>query len=119
MRVLAHRAARERIESTGAEFVAFQRTVPAMDITRRETDSLRDWEAHTRLGAGVRLLKNGVLPFVVSPCRECAELLRSWPADAVVLDWMVIGAAVAAEGAGVPAVVLVHCPYPLPVEGAP
>jgi len=119
VKVLAHCAARERIEATGAEFVAFERTVPAMDITRRDTDSLRDWEAHTRLGAGVRLLRNGLLPFVLSAARECAELLERWPADAVVLDWMLTGAAIAAEGASVPAVVLVHCPYPFPVEGAP
>jgi UDP:flavonoid glycosyltransferase YjiC (YdhE family) len=119
VRVLAHRAARERIERTGAEFVEFQRTVPAMDITRRETDSIRDWEARTRLGAGMRLLKNGLFAFVVNASRECAEQLESWPADVVVFDWMLSGAAIAAEGAGVPAVALVHCPYPLPVDGAP
>jgi len=119
VRVLAHRAARERIERTGAEFVAFERTVPAMDLTRRDTDSLRDWEARTRLGSGVRLLKNGLLPFVVNASRECSEVLEHWPADVVVLDWMLTGAAVAAEGAGVSAVALVHCPYPLPVDGAP
>jgi len=119
VRVLAHRAARERIESTGAEFVAFQRTVPDMDITTRETDSLRDWEARTRFGASVRLIKNAVLPFVVNASRDCAELLDGWPADVVVMDWMLTGAAVAAEGASIPAVALVHCPYPLPVDGVP
>ena len=119
VRVLAHRAARERIERTGAEFVEFRRAVPEMDITRRDTDSLRDWEARTRLGSGMRLLKNGLFPFVVNASRECAEILERWPADVVALDWMLTGAAIAAEGAGVPAVALVHCPYPLPVDGAP
>jgi MGT family glycosyltransferase len=119
VRVLAHRAARERVERTGAEFLEFRRAVPAMDITRRETDSLRDWEARTRLGSGMRLLKNGLFPFVVNASRECAEILERWPADAVVLDWMLTGAAIAAEGARVPAVALVHCPYPLPVDGVP
>jgi MGT family glycosyltransferase len=119
VRVLAHRAARERIERTGAEFIEFQRTLPDLDITRRETDTLRDWEARTRSGAGMRLLKNGLFAFVLNLSRECAELLNDWPADVVVFDWMLIGAAVAAERAGVPAVALVHCPYPLPVDGAP
>jgi MGT family glycosyltransferase len=119
VRVLAHSAARERIERTGAEFLELRRTVPAMDLTRRDTDSLRDWEARTRPGAGIRLLKNGLLPFVVNMSRECAAVLESWPADVVVLDWMLMGAAIAAEGAHVPAVALVHCPYPLPVDGAP
>jgi UDP:flavonoid glycosyltransferase YjiC (YdhE family) len=119
VRVLAHRAARERIERTGAEFVEFQRADPDFDISRRETDSIRDWEARTRLGAGMRMLKNGLFAFVVDVSRDCAELLERWPADVVVFDWMLTGAAVAAEGAGVPAVALVHCPYPLPLDGVP
>jgi MGT family glycosyltransferase len=119
VRVLAHRAARERIERTGAEFVEFRRAHPDFDITRRESDSLRDWEARTRFGAGMRVLKNGLFAFVVDVSRECAELLERWPADVVVFDWMLSGAAVAAEGAGVPAVALVHCPYPLPLDGVP
>jgi MGT family glycosyltransferase len=119
VRVLAHRAARERIEGTGAEFVEFQRARPDFDISRRETDSLRDWDARTRFGAGMRVLKNGLFAFVVDVSRECAELLERSPADVVVFDWMLTGAAVAAEGADVPAIALVHCPYPLPVDGVP
>ena len=119
VRVLAHRAARERIECTGAQFVEFKRAHPDFDITRRETDSLRDWEAHTRFGAGIRLLKNALFAFVVNVSRECSDLLERWPADVVVFDWMLTGAAVAAEAAEVPAFALVHCPYPLPVEGVP
>jgi hypothetical protein len=72
-----------------------------------------------RDGAGIRLLKNGLFAFVVNVSRECADLLERWPADVVVFDWMLTGAAVAAEAAGLPAFALVHCPYPLPVEGVP
>lgn len=32
---------------------------------------------------------------------------------------MLPGAGIAAEGFGLPAIALVHCPYPLPVRGAP
>jgi hypothetical protein len=32
---------------------------------------------------------------------------------------LLVGAAVAAEATGLPAVALVHCPYPLPAEGVP
>ncbi|HLM87206.1 MAG TPA: nucleotide disphospho-sugar-binding domain-containing protein [Solirubrobacteraceae bacterium] len=119
VRVLAHRAARERIEATGAEFVPFRRAQPDLDISRRETDTLRDWQARTRPGAGMRLLRNGLFAFVLDVSRDCAELLARWPADVVAFDWMLIGGAIAAQGAGVPAVALVHCPYPLPVAGAP
>jgi UDP:flavonoid glycosyltransferase YjiC (YdhE family) len=119
VRVLAHSAARERIERTGAEFVPFRLTLPDMDLTRPETDTLRDWEARTKPGAGMRMLKNFLFAFVVNMSRECADLLEDWPADVVVFDWTMIGAAVAAEGAGLPAIALLHCPYPLPVDGAP
>jgi UDP:flavonoid glycosyltransferase YjiC (YdhE family) len=119
VRVLAHRAARERIEGTGAQFVEFRRSRPDFDITRRETDSLRDWEARTRFGAGVRSLRNALFAFVGNVSCECAELLDSRPADAMVFDWMLAGAAIAAERAGLPALELVHCPYPLPVQGVP
>jgi MGT family glycosyltransferase len=119
VRVLAHRAAQARIQDTGAEFVAFERALPDLDITRRETDTIRDWDARTRLGAGMRMLENGMFAFVVEVADECAELLRDWPAEVVVFDWLMTGAAIAAEEAGLPAVALVHCPYPLPVAGAP
>jgi UDP:flavonoid glycosyltransferase YjiC (YdhE family) len=119
VRVLAHRAARERVERTGAEFVAFERMHPDMDISRRETDTLRDWEAHTKLGAGFRLLRDGLFGPVRDTARDCAEELAEHPAELVILDWMLPGAAVAAEAAGIPAIVLVHCPYPLPSPGSP
>jgi UDP:flavonoid glycosyltransferase YjiC (YdhE family) len=119
VRVLAHRAARERIEGTGAEFVELRRALPDMDTARPEDDSLRDWEARTRLGAALRVRDNWLVGLLLDTTRECAELLKGRPADVVVLDWMLPGAAVAAEGAGVPAVALVHCPFPLPIDGAP
>jgi MGT family glycosyltransferase len=119
VRVLAHRAARQRIERTGAQFVEFQRALPDLDITRRESDTLRDWEARTRAGAGMRLLKNGLFVWVLNVSRDCTAALGDWPAEVMLFDWMLLGAAVSAEAAGVPAVALVHCPYPLPAEGAP
>jgi UDP:flavonoid glycosyltransferase YjiC (YdhE family) len=119
VRVLAHRTARERVEGTGAQFVEFQRALPDMDMSQRENDVLRDWEAHTRIGAARRVRDNLLVGLLLDTARECAELLEDWPADVVVLDWMLPGAAVAAEGAGVPAVALVHCPLPLPIDGVP
>jgi UDP:flavonoid glycosyltransferase YjiC (YdhE family) len=119
VRVLAHRAARERVLATGAEFVAFERAQPDLDLTRRETDTLRDWQAHTRIGASLRVLRNGVFAFLLDVSRECASQLGERPADVVLFDWMLGGAGIAAEGAGVPSAALVHCPYPFPVPGVP
>ncbi len=120
VRVLAHRAARERIERTGAEFVEYRRagTLPDLDITRRETDSVRDWEARTSLGAAKRM-RDALIEPIADGAWETTQLLDGWSADVVVFDWLFSGAAVAAEHAGIPAVALVHCPYPLPARGAP
>jgi UDP:flavonoid glycosyltransferase YjiC (YdhE family) len=119
VRVLAHRAARERVRSTGAEFVEFRRVLPDLDMAQPESDVLRDWEAHTRIGAALRVRDNLLVGLLLDTARECAEILEDWQADVAVLDWMLPGAAVAAEGARVPAVALVHGPFPLPIEGAP
>jgi UDP:flavonoid glycosyltransferase YjiC (YdhE family) len=119
VRVLAHSAAHERVAATGAELVPFTRAKPELDISRREHDTLRDWQTRTWASAGLRLLRNGIFAFVLDVSRDCAEQLAAWPADAVLYDWMLTGAGVAADGAHVPAVALVHCPYPLPVRGAP
>jgi MGT family glycosyltransferase len=118
VRVLAHHAARERIEDTGAEFVAFKQALPDLDITRRETDSIRDWDARTALG-GAKRMRDAVIAPVPDATREIIGLLDDWNADVLVFDWLFVGAAVAAEHAGIPGVALVHCPYPLPVPGAP
>ncbi|MHB1538127.1 MAG: glycosyltransferase [Solirubrobacteraceae bacterium] len=117
--VLAHEAAAARVQATGAELVPFAQVQPELDITRRETDTLRDWQARSKLGGGRRLMLNGLFAFVLGVSRECGELLARWPADVVLFDWMFTGAAISAEGAGVPAIALVHCPYPYPVDGAP
>jgi MGT family glycosyltransferase len=119
VRVLAHRATRERVEATGAEFVEFRRAFPEMDITRRDTDTLRDWEPRNPISYVRVMLKDVMFAFVEDVARDCVELLEDWTADVVVFDWMLIGAAIAAERAGLPAVTLVHCPYTLPVDGAP
>jgi UDP:flavonoid glycosyltransferase YjiC (YdhE family) len=118
VRVLGHRAARERIESTGAEFVAYQRAMPDLDITRPETDPIRDWEARTQLGAAKRL-RDGVLAPMPDGTRDVIDALEGWRADVVVFDWLIPAAAIAAELADLPAAALVHCPYPYPARGAP
>ncbi len=118
VRVVAHSAARARIEQTGAEFVAIRKWLPDLDITHPETDPIRDWEARTPLGAAKRMRDAPIAP-LRDAVRENVELLGDWGADVVVFDWLFIAAPVAAEYAGIPAVALVHCPYPLPVRGAP
>jgi UDP:flavonoid glycosyltransferase YjiC (YdhE family) len=118
VRVVAHSAARARIERTGAEFVAIRRWLPDLDITHPETDPVRDWEARTPVGAAKRM-RDAQIATLRDATREDVELLGGWSADVIVFDWLFIAAAITAERAGIPAVALVHCPYPLPARGAP
>jgi MGT family glycosyltransferase len=118
VQVLAHRPARDRIERTGAEFVAFEKTLPDLDITRNETDSVRDWEAKTKLGAGARF-RDAIIGSLRDNAAECSALIGEERPDVVVYDFLFAGAGIAAEAAAIPAAALVHCPYPLPVSGAP
>jgi UDP:flavonoid glycosyltransferase YjiC (YdhE family) len=51
--------------------------------------------------------------------QEVTSHLEREPADVVVADFVLVGALVAAEGAGVPSVALVHTVYPRPTGGRP
>jgi MGT family glycosyltransferase len=51
--------------------------------------------------------------------REVLGVLEDYPADAILLDWLLFGTALAAEYAALPAVTLVHLPYPLRVAPGP
>ncbi|HEY1457506.1 MAG TPA: glycosyltransferase [Solirubrobacteraceae bacterium] len=119
VRVLAHEAARARVKRTGAEFVAFKRASPNLDMTRVETDVLRDWDVRTRIGAGLRVRDNLLFGLLLDTALDCEELLEQWPCEVMAFDWMLPGAALAAEATGLPAMALVHCPYPIPIPGAP
>jgi UDP:flavonoid glycosyltransferase YjiC (YdhE family) len=119
VRVLAHRAGRERVERTGATVIEVEGSTADLDLTRAETDSVRDWAAKTPLGAAARLRDGAMIDPLPDHTRQCAAILRDWSADVVVFDWLFLGPPVAAEGAGIPAAALVHCPYPLAISGAP
>jgi UDP:flavonoid glycosyltransferase YjiC (YdhE family) len=107
------------VERTGATMIEVEGSTAELDMTRAETDSVRDWAAKTSLGAAVRLRDGGMIEPLPEGTRQFAAVLRDWPADVMVFDWLFLGAAVAAEAAGIPAAALVHCPYPLPIPGAP
>jgi UDP:flavonoid glycosyltransferase YjiC (YdhE family) len=88
-------------------------------MTRPETDPLHDWDVRTRFGAGLRVRDNVLFGLLADTARDCVEVLEDWPAQAVAFDWMLPGAALAAQAASLPAIGLVHCPLPIPTRGAP
>lgn len=117
--VLGHEASRSRIEATGATVIAFRTVHPDMDAARPETDPLRDWEVRSPVAAGQRLRDRLYLDPIPGTAEESAAAIADFSPDVVVFDFMLIGAAIAAEAAGLPAIALVHCPYLFPTPGVP
>lgn len=118
VQVLASPVARERVEGTGAECIEFHGWHDDHDLTRAERDPIKDWAARTQLGASKRTFGAliEVLPIFV---RSCVQILECSPADVVVFDFLLNGSVIAAEHARIPSIALVHCPYPMTVDGAP
>ncbi len=118
MRVLAPAALRPAIESAGLAFEPY-RDAPEHDEAAAETSLIRDFETRTPAGAASaardRLLAGTAGPIAADVLR----IVRSRRIDVVVSDYMLFGAAFAAESQGVPAVLLVHTVYPFPRAGVP
>lgn len=119
VRVLAHETLRGAAEERGASFSPFVATLPGHDMTRAETDLVRDWEPTDPAEAGARFRDLVLFGPALANAREVLALLEEFPAEAIVLDWLLFGTALAAEAAGLPAVTLVHSPYPLRVGPGP
>lgn len=113
VRVLAHETLRRRVEERGATFTPFRDTLPGHDMTSRETDTIRDWEPADPLEGAERFRDMVLFGPALANAREVLALLAEWPAEAILLDWLLFGTALAAEYAKLPAVVLVHMPYPM------
>ena len=118
VRVLGTEGLRSRFEPGGAGFRVY-RYAPDNDLRQRDTDLLKEWEARTPLGAFARVRDRVMFGPARLFCRDITEELGREPADVVVADTLVPSALSAAEAAGVPAVLLVHGPYPLPRPGVP
>jgi UDP:flavonoid glycosyltransferase YjiC (YdhE family) len=119
VRVLAHEAFRARVEATGAAFSPFRSVYPDMDPSRPDTDPLRDWEVRSPVTAGLRLRDRFYVDPIPGTVEESAAAIDAFAPHVVVFDFMLLGAGIAADAAGVPAVALVHCPYLLPTPGVP
>jgi UDP:flavonoid glycosyltransferase YjiC (YdhE family) len=118
VRMLAHACQRERVEATGATFVPY-RHAPEADSSDPETDLLRDWEARTPLGAFARLRDNLMYGPALRFARDVIDELDEHPAEVVVWDYLLLGAGLGAERAGVPDAGVIHHIYPLPAPGVP
>ncbi len=118
VRILASTSLRERVEATGSAFVPFQRA-PDFSMSSRETDSVRDWGTLTPLGSTARFRDRLIFGPALDFALDVLDELERHPADVVAFDYLLLGAAVGAERAGIPMAALIHNPYPLPAPGVP
>jgi MGT family glycosyltransferase len=118
VRVLGDPTIRAEAERAGCAFAPWRRAPHRTDL-RPESDLLRDWEAPNPLA----MLRKYRDEFLVAPAAaQAADTLEAIEQDApdvVVPDYVLFGATMAAERAGIPSVSLIPQIWPLPVRGAP
>lgn len=118
VRILASTSLRERVEASGATFVPFERA-PDISLSSPHTDPVRDWKARTVLGSTARYRDQLIFGPALQFAHDVLAELERRPADVVAFDYLLLGAGIGAEKAGVKAAALIHNPYPLPEPGIP
>jgi MGT family glycosyltransferase len=107
VRVLTEPSVEEDVRATRASCASFTRA-PHRSDRSRESDFVRDFEARTRIAA-FAAIRDRIL---LGPARAYAEdtmaEIEQFRPHVLAPDWMVTGAVVAGEAAGVPTAVLVH-----------
>jgi MGT family glycosyltransferase len=118
VRVLADPVLKPDVEAAGAAFVAWTQAPHRADRTPA-SEFIRDWEPRTPPGGLARIrdrLVTGPADRFAADVR--AELARE-PADVVVPELLLLGAAVGAEADGIPVAVLSTTVHVVPTPGVP
>ena len=116
VRVLTERCLADEVAAAGARFESF---TAAPNRASRSEDLVRDSEARTPLGAFARARDRVIMGPADAYARDTRAALEREPADVLVADYLLFGALVAAEAAGVPRAALVHNVYMVPEAGKP
>lgn len=118
VRVLADPVLRHDVEQAGAELVSWCRA-PHRTTPGREEDFIRDWEPQDPGEQFARMRDRlAVGPAALFAADVRAEIGRARP-DVVLTELLLFGPLIAAEAAGVPAVVLAPTINTVPAEGVP
>ena len=116
VRVLTEHVLAAAVADSGARFEGFGR---APNRTDPGEDLIRDWEARTPWGAFAKARDNIVMGPAAAYAADTRAALEREPVDALVSDYLLFGAPIAAEALGVPTAVIVHHIYILPEPGKP
>lgn len=118
VRVLAPRVLRSRIEAAGGAYIPLS-AVPEHESRSPADDLLQDWEAKTPLSAAARVRDRLIFGTALAYHLDVTAAIMDERPDVILTDYLLLGAYVAAERAGIPLASLVHTVYPLPAPGLP
>ena len=118
VRVLADRVLAPDVEATGAEHVTWTRAPQRPDLDPQSI-IVQDWDAKSPFGAFARVRDGVIAGPAALFAADVREELRRRPADAVVANFFVFGAQIAAEAEGVPFAFLVSNLLSFPGSGTP
>jgi MGT family glycosyltransferase len=118
VRVLGDPCIRVDAEVAGCRFVPYSRAPRRADRSYA-SDILRDWEARTPFGAFGRLRDRIMFGPALAYAEDVLEELAREEADAAVVDFVLVGAAMGAEKAKVPTALAMHTIYQIPAPGMP
>ncbi|MEQ1884177.1 MAG: glycosyltransferase [Bryobacteraceae bacterium] len=115
VRILSDECNRKEAEAAGASFTAWKRGAVRHDKSP-ESDPVRDWEVSSPPALLGRLRDRVFVGPALNRAQDVLDVMREFPADAVVTSEMLLGAMMGAERAGVPFVTLAAnvCLFPLP-----
>jgi MGT family glycosyltransferase len=117
VRVLGDPAIEAEVRAAGCEHAPF-RAAPHHNLRSREHDLVRDWAIKSPMKQFKHLGEQLLFGPAERYARDTVEEAERFQPDALVLDWMLLGAFVAAEKLALPTAALMHTPYALPSPGA-
>lgn len=104
--------------SAGCSFSSWRRA-PHRTTLRPEEDPIKDWEVRSPLAMMRRLRDSFIAAPAASYAADTLDAIAECRPDAIVSDYFLFGAMMAAEKAGIPRVAVVPNVWPLPTAGAP
>jgi MGT family glycosyltransferase len=118
VRVIADPTLREQALGIGADFAPWV-AAPHRTSTDPAEDLIKDWEV-TSPFEGLRRMRDRLIGGPAGPAAtDTAEQIAAYSPDALVADYFLFGAMIAAQGAGLPVAALMPNIWALPLRGVP
>ena len=107
VRVLTEPSLRQDVLATGADYSSFT-SAPHRQDRSRQSDLVRDFDARTPIGALAATRERVMFGPARAYATDTAAEIQTFRPHVLAVDWVLFGAAVAGEAAGVPTALLMH-----------